>query len=160
MVQRGEWGLRKSNSVVWSKWRGLLQHNRCKAQQPGDLEQSLLSDWVHWSTSSTSLKHHLEATTRQHKRLRSSNSLKLKAAFFLSTEDLLYSQSYSELKQAISLALMMAFLGCRRTSQERREASTGKTSQVGYSLTVNVETLPIQQHTCRHFDNPLCCFHG
>lgn len=51
-----------------------------------------------------------EATTQQHKGLRSSNSLKLKATFILSTEDLLYSKSYSELKQGISLALMMAFL--------------------------------------------------
>lgn len=42
------------------------KHNRGKAQQPGDLEQSLLSEGAHRSTSnisSISLEQHLEATT-------------------------------------------------------------------------------------------------
>lgn len=67
-------------------------------------------------------KQHLEATAQQYKGLRGSNSLKLKATFMLSTEDLLYSKSCSELKQGISLALMMAFLGWKRTSQEEKLA--------------------------------------
>lgn len=111
-------GSKKKQFIVWSKWRSILQHTWGKAQQPGDVEQSL----GHTEYTGEHQVSPQNCTLRPHKGLRSSNSLKLKAPFIPSTEDLLYSQSYSEVKPGISLALRMAFLGWERTSQEQKLA--------------------------------------